>query len=54
MILIFPPLFDNYKVVGPEILFHEKKYKNLFPSGFKYTKRISGSAAVLSRLECFV
>jgi len=40
MILIFPPLFDNYKVVGPEILFHVEKYQNFFPSGFKYTKII--------------
>ena len=48
----FPPILDNSKVVGTEFLFHVEKYQNLFPSGFKYTKRIICSAAVMSSLEC--
>jgi len=52
--MIFPLPLDNKKVVGYEIIFHLAKYENFLPSGFKHTKRIICSAAVMSRLECFV
>ena len=54
MVMIFPLILDNKKVVGSGIIFGVAKDQKFCPSGFKYTKRIRGSAAVMSRLECFV
>ena len=50
MIMILPTLFDNYKVVGYEVIFLVAKYKNFSPSESKTPKKRSNSAAVFTRL----
>ena len=52
MILLFPTLFDNYKVVGYEVIFPVPKYQNFSPSESKTPKKRSNSAAVFTRLAC--
>ena len=51
MLMIFPTLFDNYKVVGYEVIFLVKNYQNFFTIGIKDSKK-SNSAAVFTRLTC--
>ena len=51
MLMIFPTLFDNYKVVGYEVIFLVKNYQNFFTIGIKYSKK-SNSAVVFTRLAC--
>ena len=50
MLMIFPTLFDNYKVVGYEVIFLVAKYQNFSPSELKTPKKRSNSAAVFTRL----
>ena len=50
MILIFPTLFDNYKVVGYEVIFRVEKFQNLSPSELKSSKKRSNSAAIFTRI----
>jgi len=50
MIMFFPTLFDNYKVVGYEVIFLLAKYQNFSPSELKTPKKRSNSAAVFTRL----
>ena len=50
MIMFFPTLFDNYKVLGYEVIFLVAKHQNLGPSELKILKRRSNSAAVFTRL----
>ena len=38
MIMIFYPILDNYKVVGPEIFFHVEKYQNFFQQDLSIQK----------------
>ena len=52
MLMIFPTLFDNYKVVGYEVIFLVEKYQNFSPSESKTPKKRSNSTAVLTRLAC--
>ena len=51
MLMIFPTLFDNYKVVGYEVIFLVKNYQNFFTIGIKDSKK-SNSVAVFTRLTC--
>jgi len=39
MLMIFPTLFDNYKVVGYEVIFLVAKYQNFSPSELKTSKK---------------
>ena len=50
MLMIFPTLFYNYKVVGYEVTFLLTKYQNFCPSELKILKKRSNSAAVFTRL----
>ena len=52
MLMIFPTLFDNYKVVGYEVIFLVAKYQNFSPSESKTPKKRSNSATVFTRLAC--
>ena len=52
MIMSFPTLFDNYKVVGYEVIFPLVKYQNFSPSESKTPKKRSNSAGVFTRLAC--
>ena len=52
MIMFFPTLFDNYKVVGYEVIFLVEKYQNFSPSESKTPKKRSNSAAIFTRLAC--
>ena len=52
MIMILPTLFDNYKVVGYEVIFLVTKYQNFSPSESKTPIKRSNSAAVFTRLTC--
>jgi len=37
--MIFPTLFDNYKVIGYEVIFLVKNYQNFFTIGIKDSKK---------------
>ena len=50
MLMIFPTLFDNYKVVGYEVIFLVEKYQNFSPSESKTPKKRSNSAAIFTRV----
>ena len=50
MVMIFPTLFDNYKVVGYEVIFLVEKYQNFSPSELKTSKKRNKCAVVFSRL----
>jgi len=50
MMMIFPILLDNLKVVGYEVIFLLAKYQNFLPSELKTPKRRSNSSAVSTRL----
>ena len=50
MMMIFPILLDNLKVVGYEVIFLLAKYQNFLPSELKTPKNRSNSAAVFTRL----
>ena len=52
MMMIFPILLDNLKVVGYEVIFLLAKYQNFLPSELKTPKKRSHSAAVFTRLVC--
>ena len=52
MLMIFPTLFDNYKVVGYEVIFLVEKYQNFSLSKSKTPKKRSNSAAIFTRLAC--
>ena len=52
MKMIFPTLFDNYEVVGYEVIFLVAKYQNFSPSQSKTPKKRSNSVTVFTRLVC--
>ena len=48
--MIFPTLFDNYKVVGYEVIFRVAKFQNFSPSELNTSKKRSNSAAIFTRV----
>ena len=52
MLMIFPTLFDNYKVVGYEVKFLVAKFQNFLPLKLKAPKKRNNNAAVFTRLAC--
>ena len=50
MLMIFPLLFDNYKVLGYEVIIIVAKYQSFCPSKLKIPKTRSNSAAAFTRL----
>ena len=48
--MIFSIRFDNYKVVGHEIIFLLAKVQNFWPSELKAPKKRSNNAVVFTRL----
>ena len=50
MLMIFPTLFDNYKVVGYEVIFSVAKLQKNSPSELKTSKKRSNSAAIFTRV----
>ena len=50
MLMIFPTLFDNYKVVGYEVIFRVEKFQKFSPSELKASKKRSNSAAIFTRV----
>ena len=50
MIMSFPTLFYNYKVVGYEVNFLVANFQNFSPSELKTSKRRSNSAAIFTRV----
>ena len=50
MLMIFPTLFDKYKVVGYEVIFLVAKFQNFSPSELKTSKKRSNSAAIFTRV----
>ena len=54
MLMIFPTLFDNYKVVGYEVIFRVAKFQKISPSELKTSKKRSNSAAIFTRVGRWV
>ena len=52
MLMSFPILFDNYKVLGYEVIIIVAKYQSFYPSKLKIPKKRSNSAAAFTRLAC--
>ena len=50
MLIFFRILFDNYEVVGYEVILLVKKYQNFLLSELKSLKKRSNSVAVFTRL----
>ena len=50
MLMLFPTLFDNYKVVGYEVNFLVANFQNFSPSELKTSKKRSNSAAIFTRV----
>ena len=50
MLMNFPLLFDNYKVLGYEVIIIVAKYQSFCPSKLKIPKKRSNSAAAFTRL----
>jgi len=50
MLMSFPILFDNYKVLGYEVIIIVAKYQSFCPSKLKIPKTRSNSAAAFTRL----
>ena len=55
MLMIFPTLFDNYKVLGYEVIFLVAKHQNLGPAELKISWREDvGFGCRIALLDVFI